>query len=35
MLYSKGVGASVSIYPVVAGKEALVQFLEEKAEKNT
>ncbi|MFD1780045.1 hypothetical protein ACFSFW_15370 [Fredinandcohnia salidurans] len=33
MLYSKGVGASVSIYPDVAGKEALVQFLEEKAEK--
>lgn len=33
MLYSKGFGASVSIYPDVAGKEALVQFLEEKAEK--
>ncbi|QUG40123.1 hypothetical protein KD050_12445 [Psychrobacillus sp. INOP01] len=33
MLYSKGVGASVSIYPDVAGKEALVQFLEEKAKK--
>ncbi|WP_139892530.1 hypothetical protein [Bacillus sp. D386] len=34
MLYSKGVGASVNIYPDVAGKEALVQFLEEKAKKN-
>ncbi|WP_449537921.1 hypothetical protein [Ferdinandcohnia sp. Marseille-Q9671] len=32
-LYSKGVGATASIYPDVAGKEALVQFLEEKAKK--